>query len=176
VFSLFPHEKRLFISYSHTDANLIHPLVAMLCAAKSAAVFLDRQSIPPGADWRASVAKGIYEADVMFLFWCNHSAASEEVRREYETAIKAAKKVIPSLLDSTPLPDVLHRLQWIDFRSTVAGSHPGPTGVTQNSGLQNPDVHKNMARAIVEFLTFGFTIPARSPVAPISLSLNRERR
>lgn len=153
MFSIFPHDKKLFISYSRLDAGLVEPLVNMLRAAKSAPVFLDQDNIPPGKQWRVWIARAINDADAMLVFWCGHSAGSEEVRKEYQAAIQANKTVIPALLDSTPLPGDLGTFQGIDLRQTVARSHAGPTGVQRNSGLQDADVHKHMARAIVRFLS-----------------------
>lgn len=52
----------------------------------------------------------------LFVFWCEHSAASKHVRDEYEAGIELRKEIVPVRLDDTALPDPLRDFQWIDMR------------------------------------------------------------
>jgi len=52
----------------------------------------------------------------VLVFWCEHSAASDWVRQEYEAGIRGNKEMIPILLDDREVPDPLRVYQWLDFR------------------------------------------------------------
>ena len=47
-----------------------------------------------------------------------------EVQSEYERAISGKKRLVPVLLDSTPLINPLTEYQWVDFRGVVEGHKP----------------------------------------------------
>ena len=106
---------RLFISYSHLDAELVIPVVDLL-RETDAFVFIDSQNIRPGTKWRMELSAALKESNIVVVFWSQHSNASAEVEREYQEAIRAKKDILPVLLDSTPLPFDLTEYQWIDFR------------------------------------------------------------
>jgi hypothetical protein len=117
----------VFVSYSHEDTNLVQPFVALL-RGLVASVFLDANGIKPGKNWRDEIANAIRTSDLVAVFWCAHSAASSEVKLEYEMAIGNAKEVMPVLLDSTPLPDNLAVFQFVDFRQFALAKHePAPS-------------------------------------------------
>jgi hypothetical protein len=111
----------IFASYSHLDARFVKPLLAYL-RPTGAAVFRDEDAIQPGRKWATVIADAIEACRVMYLFWCHHSASSDEVRKEYEKAIGLHKDIVPVLLDDTPLPPNLQEYQWVDFR-VVIGKH-----------------------------------------------------
>lgn len=56
-------------------------------------------------------------------FWCVHSSGSKYVEREWQTGLRAGKRLLPVLLDNTALPDALGRYQGVDFRRLVTDSH-----------------------------------------------------
>ena len=151
TFSIFPHANRLFISYSHSDAILVKPFVDYTRAANKDLVFFDRDSIAPGEKWSSAIAMAILRSDRMFVFWCHHSAKSEEVRKEYQAAIGAKKPVVPTLLDSTPLPAELGANQWCDMREAVAKTHSSGDA-QKNSLLQDPGIHQRMSLVFLQFL------------------------
>ncbi len=112
----------VFISYSHTDAFLVSPIVRLLRANKSL-VFQDVDNIQPGKKWRNEIAKGLAESHLVVLFWCDHANSSDEVTNEWKTAIELEKDLLPLVLDSTPLPAELNEYQWIDFQEMVGAAH-----------------------------------------------------
>src|SRR5207244_4221801 len=59
-------------------------------------------------------------------FWCDHSANSPWVRKEWTFAVDYKKRIIPVFLDSTGLPPELETFQGINFRPFVHGSHQSP--------------------------------------------------
>jgi len=126
----------LVISYSRVDRPLVRAVVTMLALAMrdiDKAVFYDGD-IEPGELWFAKLQAGIDQAAQLFVFWCNHSSASREVRREFTYALERGKRVVPVLLDNTPLADELAPINGIDLRDVVQHSSdtkaPGPTATS----------------------------------------------
>lgn len=111
----------IFASYSHRDTRFVKPLLKFL-QPTGVPVFRDEDAIIPGKKWAVVIASAIKDCRLLYLFWCNHSAASAEVRKEYEQALALNKDVVPVLLDDTPLPGILAEYQWVDLRS-VLGEH-----------------------------------------------------
>jgi hypothetical protein len=112
----------VFVSYSHADAALVAPVVRLLRVNRSL-VFQDTDRIPPGKRWRDEIAKALAGSNLIVVFWCHHAFRSDEVSKEWRTAIELEKDLLPLLLDSTPLPSELGDFQWIDFRGTVGANH-----------------------------------------------------
>lgn len=113
---------KVFVSYSHTDASLVAPVVRLLRVNKSL-VFQDADGIAPGRRWRDEIAKALSESNLVVVFWCDHAFRSNEVTSEWRAAIEQGKDLLPLLLDATPLPSELGAFQWIDFRGTVGANH-----------------------------------------------------
>jgi len=113
---------QIFISYSHSDAALVTPVVSLL-RIRQGLVFQDRDGIEPGTHWREALDGALSKASLVVLFWCRHSNESAEVRKEYEAALVTGKNVLPVLLDPTPLPSTLTGYQWIDFQALASASH-----------------------------------------------------
>jgi hypothetical protein len=65
----------------------------------------------------------ILSCDLFVLFWCTHSANSEEVENEYRLALHNEKDILPVILHSTLLPEILTPFQAVDFRAIVRRSH-----------------------------------------------------
>jgi len=105
-----------FISYSRKDALLVRQIIGLF-AAVDVSVFRDEQSIKPGQKWRIGINAALEECQVVLVFWCEHAAASFEVRNEYERAIALSKRVVPVLLDQTALPPNLGQYQGVDLRA-----------------------------------------------------------
>jgi len=101
---------------------LVEPVVALLRTAPTD-VFFDIDTIEPGEVWSQRLERALKGASLFVIFWCEHSANSVWVRKEWVFAVDKKKKVIPVLLDSTPLPIELVRFQWIDFRRFAQELH-----------------------------------------------------
>jgi hypothetical protein len=117
--------KRFFISYSRADKDLVEPIVQLLRTAPTD-VFLDIDSIEPGDIWTDRLERAIKGASSFVIFWCDHSANSAWVRKEWTFAVGNKKRVIPVFLDSTGLPDELKTFQGINFRPFAQGLHLPP--------------------------------------------------
>jgi hypothetical protein len=79
--------QNIFISYSRKDREIVEACrLAQLAIGND--VFVDTYSIRSGANWRAVLAQAIDLADIFQLFWSKSSAASENVRDEWDYALK----------------------------------------------------------------------------------------
>ena len=117
-------------------------LVVQLLRARDD-VFYDVDSIPAGERWRGALLQAIDNASHFYLLWCIHSADSPEVESEYQRAISGNKRLVPVLLDSTPLINPLTEYQWVDFRGVAdghqaAGSPPPAPSVSTRDDLREP--------------------------------------
>lgn len=115
-----------FVSYSRSDLTIVRPIAQLLRTAISGVpsvsgsqwelVFLDLDSLEPGSDWKKGIDDAIAKAERLFVFWCSHSAKSNQVKREYKLGLKLCKILIPVLFDDTPLSTSLSSINCIDFR------------------------------------------------------------
>jgi hypothetical protein len=141
----------VFISYSRSDVAIVSPIVRLLRTAIAGIpsvsgnqwelVFQDVNNIEPGRKWKKTIDDAIAAAERVFVFWCTHSAKSDQVRREYELGLKLSKVLVPVLLDDTPLPDSLSCINGVDLRElrihempieldqVAKGEHAGPAEV-----------------------------------------------
>jgi hypothetical protein len=127
----------VFVSYSHSDASLVAPVVKLLRVNKSL-VFQDTDRIAPGKKWRDQIAKALAESNLVVVFWCDHARGSTEVSSEWKAAIEQEKDLLPLLLDGTPLPPELEQFQWIDFRGVVGATHNSIDSRASDSRLATP--------------------------------------
>src|SRR5690349_8037736 len=109
----------IFISYCHEDAKLVSPITKLLGAIRKDLVFQDTKDIEPGEKWEEKLVSALDEAEIVIVFWCKHSAKSKYVRKEYNKAIKTQKKIIPVLLDDTPLVRRLKKYEFSDWREII---------------------------------------------------------
>ena len=101
------------VIYSRADSLQADKAHAMALAFGPATI--DRY-MTPGVAWRAHMAASICGGKLVLLLWSARAAASNEVRREIDTALICKVPVIPVLLDSTPLPGVLGDVNAVDWR------------------------------------------------------------
>jgi hypothetical protein len=87
-----------------------------------APVFQDLDSIEPGKQWRIEIAGSIAKATSIVVFWCSHSAASDNVEWEWKEGRRLGKRLVPVRMDSMPLPNDLCEYQGLDLRDSLI--HP----------------------------------------------------
>jgi len=98
----------VFISYSRVNGEVV-AIAAKLLRAGGATVFQDVVDIEYGADWQEALARAIRQCERVLLFWSLAASTSEWVEREWRMALRAGKRIVPMLLDKTPLPAELSR-------------------------------------------------------------------
>lgn len=164
-----------FVSYSRHDASIVTPIVLLLRAAIAGVpsasgqpwdlVFQDTDSIAPGASWREKLLKAIESSERMFVFWCKHSAASEEVLSEYRTAQYLAKTIVPVLIDNSPLSEGLSHLQGVDLRALSL--HRGP--------IRSPDSKPSVQTQGYEVFIEQFSVALDLPIDAMRARLPERR-
>lgn len=95
----------IFVSYAREDGPRVRPVVQELQRLKYR-VFFDVESIQIGENWKERLEQSIRASRVQLLCW-SASATSDVIRFEYLKAEGLGKKVVPWLLDDTPLPEML---------------------------------------------------------------------
>lgn len=79
--------QRIFVSYSRRDQDVAETYrLAQMALGND--VFMDSYSIRVGEDWRAALARAIDEADTFQLFWSPNAADSDNVRHEWDYALR----------------------------------------------------------------------------------------
>lgn len=103
----------LFISYSRKDSEIAeHHAYVWRAAGQNA--FLDEHSLQPGEDYKQQIADTIQKADRLMLFWSKSAAMSSHVAEEWRLALATPScKIVPLLIDDTPLPTELQHLHGV---------------------------------------------------------------
>lgn len=116
-------KRRVFVSYSRKHAQKVDSICAYLMPM--ADVWIDRRSIEYGDGWREAIARGISEAEIIYIFWCGHAAQSEVIREEIHQSLASGCKIIPvRFSELPPLPDGLHQLNAINETAVCAHDEP----------------------------------------------------
>lgn len=110
----------VFICYARKDSDFVLTLAGLLHAA-GLSVWLDQWSIPPGADWDASIAEAIRDSASFLAVLSPALTTSDVARREWTLALDLQKPIVPVGHLPCDLPPELARYQIADF----AGRQPG---------------------------------------------------
>lgn len=78
-------------------------------------VWIDRD-LAPGTPWRPAIGRRICSADRVLVLWSAYAAASVEVGAEWRHAAACGRRLVPVMLDSTPMPAELGARQAVDWR------------------------------------------------------------
>jgi hypothetical protein len=110
---------RAFISHNHRDKPAVTPLAARL-RLLGVDVWLDSWEIRPGDSIPGKVNQALGVVDTVIVFWSAHAEASPWVNTEWETGLTRSLhddsvRVIPVILDETPLPTLLQRIMWVSL-------------------------------------------------------------
>lgn len=101
------------IVYSHHDAAAAQRARRLAMVYDQVVIDLDLQ---PGQPWRPALAGVILRAQVVLVLWSARAAASTEVAVEWRLALQGRGRLVPVLLDDTPLPSPLAELHGVDWR------------------------------------------------------------
>lgn len=111
VSRFFDEIMRLFLSYAHDDEDRVRELVEAI--APFHRLWIDKQSIAPGRDWREEIKRGIRHCEAFLFVASTSSCCSAECHWEIDFAKKHRKKIIPLILEDCQLRPDLAQLQWI---------------------------------------------------------------
>jgi hypothetical protein len=117
---------QVFISYSRRDADIVEKIVSELEAA-GIDVWLDREDITPGKQWRAQIVEAIDTADAFVINLSPNSAASDNVLKELNLAEEALDPfILPVMLSEMKIPNQLrYQLAGTQFVSYYLDSKRG---------------------------------------------------
>lgn len=108
----------IFISYSRHDTNVVNEIVAML-EQEGYSVWIDRDGIESGEDFKRVILKAIKESEVILFFSSEHSNVSDWTAKEIGVAVKYRKHTIPIKLDDSNFNEAVEfdliYLDYIDY-------------------------------------------------------------
>src|SRR6267142_698616 len=104
---------KVFLSYSTNNFPLVEGFRDVLKAA-NVDVFFAHQSVQAGEKLTAKLTGAITGCDVFVLIWSKEAKKSRWVDREIFLAMNQGKKIIPVILDGTPLPDALKDVKYLE--------------------------------------------------------------
>ncbi|MGB7873513.1 MAG: toll/interleukin-1 receptor domain-containing protein [Anaerolineales bacterium] len=95
---------QVFISYSRRDADIVESIVTQL-EAEGIQVWLDREAIKPGQQWRKQIVEAIDTAEAFILNLSPNSGASDNVLKELNLAEEALEPfILPVMLSDMKIP------------------------------------------------------------------------
>lgn len=114
----------VFISYASEDIQLVNELSSFL-DDNGFDVWLDKKNILAGENWRESIQRGLEKADFIVVCISRNSVNKRGfVQREMKYALDMLDEfldddiyLIPLVLDNSPIPRRLSKVQSTDFLS-----------------------------------------------------------
>lgn len=107
--------RRAFLSHAVADEARLEPVVAYLRSTIGAELFVCADSIPGGADWRASIVASLERAEVFVLLVSEASVRSTYCAFEAGYALAKGLPMRTVLLDAVAPPPFLAHLQALDL-------------------------------------------------------------
>jgi hypothetical protein len=108
----------VFLSYAREDLDQADRITQQL-AAEGITVWHDHEQLHAGQTWPKALGEAIAASDALLLLWSSMAAGSTFVELEWSTALALKKKVLPCLLDKTPLPPALAATQAVPLTASV---------------------------------------------------------
>lgn len=109
----------VFLSHNSADKDAVRAL-AMLLAGEGINLFFDEWDIRLGDPLMGTIERGLQAADVFVVVWSTAAQRSNWVDIEVQTFLRRridnqALRVIPLMLDDTPLPALLANFAGLDL-------------------------------------------------------------
>ncbi len=129
----------VFLSHNSKDKPTVRSVATQLQLMKIN-VWLDEWNLQPGDMLTMSISDALDNCDTILVFWSESAAQSNWVNAEINSAITQSithgKKVIPIILDSTPLPALLSGIVYINgtnLNTLPMNCISAITGITKRS-------------------------------------------
>jgi hypothetical protein len=110
---------KIFISYARADATELAEELADRLRAMEYDVFLDKHTMVGSIDWEKEIKARARWCDVMLMLVTPAANQSGWVYREFEFARAANRKILPVIVDKTPLPVHLGMYQAIEYTNNL---------------------------------------------------------
>ncbi|MCU1303603.1 MAG: hypothetical protein JWQ87_3887 [Candidatus Sulfotelmatobacter sp.] len=116
---------RCFLSYNKKDQEIARSVGAHITLS-GLDVWFDEWEVQAGDSVPGKLNEGLAGFDAFILIWSSDANQSSWVRQELRAAIMRAMgdgsaKIIPCVLDSTPLPPLISDRRYVDFSDPHAG-------------------------------------------------------
>lgn len=116
-----PKPHCMFLSHNRADKGFVTRLASVLTVL-GIQVWLDDWAIKPGDSIPTAIDQGLKEFDTFVLAWSEDAAGSKWVGSERDAAISRVMsspnlRIVPVILDDTPLPPLLAPLKYVDARN-----------------------------------------------------------
>lgn len=110
-----------FLSHNSADKETARAIGALLLA-QNIPVWLDEWEVLAGDSIVHKINMGLQNATGLIALWSARAAASQWVNRELAAAVQrsiqdTSFRIIPIVLDDTPLPPLLSDFRFIDWRA-----------------------------------------------------------
>lgn len=107
----------VFISHSHSD-NAIADEIYKYLSLKGLQCWIDLHDIPAGVPYAKAIMEGLQSSDSLVVLYSKNVIESHDMLDEIQEAHTSQKRIIPFLLDDTPMVGqfryYLARRQWIN--------------------------------------------------------------
>lgn len=114
-------EPYIFISYCHSDKDLIYPLIEQISLDGYRAWY--DVGNKPGLNWLLNIEEHLENCKVVIAFISQKSSDSDNCSKEIVYAMKCEKKIIPVLIEDAALPRGL-RMQMVDLHYLEMNNFP----------------------------------------------------
>ena len=94
---------QVFLSYSRSDGAYVDQLAAYLRSG-GVRIWVDRQGIGGGEQWRHQIVEAIRSAQLLVLVLSPNSARSDNVRKELDLAEASKIPILPIAIAPTEIP------------------------------------------------------------------------
>ena len=112
------HMSHVFISYARKDKAKVEEFVKAL-RVENFIVWQDVNDIEGGEKWESAILVAIEKCEAFALFWSAEAVSRPWVHTEIDNALEHGKKIIPIMLDDTPLREDLAELQFVKDAKTL---------------------------------------------------------
>lgn len=116
----------VFISYSHAERSVATTVLSLL-ESKGIKCWIDYRDAVPGENYAGSIVQAIKHCDVVVLLLSERSGNSIHVLNEINSAVNAARTIIPFKLDDYELSDNLEyylgKTHWLEALTPPLEAH-----------------------------------------------------
>lgn len=97
--------KKIFISYSHLDKDIVFPIVEEIERQTGQKCWIDIDGIESADEFINKITGAINTAEIIVFMHTRQSAKAKFARKEIQYAFNKQKKIILLLIDNSPLDD-----------------------------------------------------------------------
>jgi hypothetical protein len=108
-----------FVSHNRADKDTAREIGVFL-TAEGVDVWFDEWEIAAGDSITEAISTGLHGCTHFIIIWSEHASKAGWVKRELAAALNrsistGAPKIIPIMLDDTPLPDLIRDLRYLRY-------------------------------------------------------------